>query len=117
MEDIYKHRLLNVAKALRESPNPEDFDMTRFTHCGTPACALGHYAARPDLQQSFSISASGLLIGEKGLRVSHDGCSVMSHFGLTADEAEDLFGMSGCEGAMTTDDAASYIEHYASEML
>src|SRR6187551_2522759 len=47
-------RLMNVAKALRESPNAGRFDMGCYIHsgseeegeknwCGSPACALGHY--------------------------------------------------------------------------
>ena len=54
---IYRQRLLNVVRALRESPKPKAFSMDWYGYgpneafpCGTPQCALGHYAAREDLQ-------------------------------------------------------------------
>lgn len=71
-------RLLNVARALRESPNPKAFTMLRFVHgddsfsntvgsaadwCGTPACALGHYGSRTDLQKIVKIRPANVECG------------------------------------------------------
>lgn len=114
-----RERLLNVAKALRESAAPECFGMGSYaTACGTPACALGHYASRPDLQRALGLTA---IRGEEGflcmrgttLQVSYDGNTVTSHFDIDEDTAELLFGPDGCAGAATAREAAQYIEVYA----
>lgn len=71
-------RLLDVALALRESKNPEAFTMRFYTWgwsstgyvlyphpCRNPECALGHYAARSDLQPILKIdekTRGGLLL-------------------------------------------------------
>jgi hypothetical protein len=59
--DRQNARLLNVAKALRDAAEAKKFFCMRDIaivrdDCGTPACALGHYAARRDLQATFELS-------------------------------------------------------------
>lgn len=94
-----KERLLNVAKALRESPNPGDFRMSSYaTGCGTPACALGHYAARSDLQSAFAFQPGkgpygAVCLGDTSITHGHE--SVRDHFDISADEVSRLF---ACEG-------------------
>jgi hypothetical protein len=113
-----KERLLNVAKALRESPEPKAFTMVRVHTCGTPACALGHYAARRDLQQVFQLSPTAefgeLTIGVWGATRSTNAWLdfVAHHFGITKDQAYRLFGGFGCDNAQTPIRAASYIERF-----
>lgn len=92
-----RQRLLDVARACREAPEPGKFDMRSFVHgCGTPACAAGHYAARPDLH-------GGCLSFDKchGI-VDLDGSSFFAaapdYFGISADEATELFDSGGCTG-------------------
>lgn len=114
---IKKRRLLNVAKACRESKHAADFTMERFGHvCGTPACALGNYAARRDLQDDFSLSKFGSL---RERRHRHDiGINdepVLKHFGITNDQSDQLFGQNGCGNAMTAIQAAKYIERFVAE--
>lgn len=124
-----KERLLNVAKALRESKNPADFTMTTYAQCGTPACALGHYAARPDLQDTFK------LIGDReGLylkNVTHPSCgssncycgsAVCAHFDITPEQATELFASGadeitpvGCGNPANAIEAAEYIERFVAE--
>lgn len=137
-------RLLNVARALRESPAPHLFDMGAFVNdaewlsyksgrvefdpalenfCGTPACALGHYGSRPDLQHIVKI------VKERGLdRDGHavydlrflnnqhvnydDGTKLPEHFGLNYKQMSELFDSDGCGGAKTTVEAAKYIENF-----
>lgn len=119
-----KERLLNVARALRESKNPEQFTMLRHVNtCGTPACAFGHYAARADLQDEFSINtqedpcrfaADGVYHHRDGLKVpcGFDELAVLKHFDLSLAAVEDLFGGCGCNDAKTPLEAAEYIERF-----
>jgi len=118
-----KERLLNVAKALRESANPNDFHMTDYVNdCGTPACALGHYAFRTDLQKLcvikvreddyFSVEYR-VHDDERGYdRLDYDDPPLLEHFGISAEEALELFGGEGCGNAKTPIEAADYIEHF-----
>lgn len=109
--NIYKTRLLNVAKALRESPNPQKFDMGKWGHfCGTPACALGHYAAREDLQSDFSLS---FWQGNLEFPGNDHNAAICEHFGINANEGMELFSFWGCGDAATTLGAALYIEAFA----
>lgn len=107
--------VLNVARALRESPNPERFTMKFFGFgCGTPACALGHYAARRDLQDVLSLTPTGGL-GLADGTPAFDGWDepvVHEHFGLDYQDLRNLFSPWGCGGATTALEAAEYIEHF-----
>ena len=109
MKAVYKKRLLNVAKALRESPAPERFSMEYYAHrdCGTPACALGHYAARRDIQRTFTIERDGAF----GFDIEYEG-QIGDHFGLFDEEVNELFGTFGCRDAKTPAQAARYIERF-----
>lgn len=132
-----KQRLLNVAKACRESPNPEAFTMRKVHYCGTPACALGHYAARRDLQQMFQLPTREALDFNRDrgpLQVYLGSCSIIvgawgatspsgalfvhaqHHFGITAAQAEDLFSSRGCGNARTPIEAAKYIERFVEQL-
>jgi hypothetical protein len=110
-------RLLNVAKALRESKHPDMFSMADQIHgCGTPACAFGHYAAREDLQQAFKIAprwsdAYSIQTSDGSDKdVWWDDESVLEHFGIDRLEADKLFYANGCGNAKTPVEAAEYIE-------
>lgn len=113
-----RERLLNVARALRESPNPERFAMDHWAlGCRTPACAAGHYAARRDLQDVFYLDARGVLcecrIGP--LRLDAALTRLAIHFGVFEEDTESLFGARGCGGAQTTIEAAKYIERFVAD--
>lgn len=111
-----KERLLNVARALRESQVPGDFTMVRLVNpCGTPACALGHYAARTDLQDEYWIDAYGRFRCVSDDRGDDDDDSDAKHFGITSDESSELFGTEGCGEAKTAIEAAEYIEQFVAE--
>ena len=116
MNHTQAQRLLNVATALRESVTPEDFTMLRYGNpCGTPACALGHYASRRDLQKTFRLEIkrrSDVVLDEDGHALWYDHSSIQDHFGIDQAEAEYLFSGGGCGGAETTDQAATYIERF-----
>ena len=110
-----KKRLLNVAKALRESKAPDDFRMEVYSnYCGTPACALGHYASRRDLQTAFTFESKyggyGRLYDDHGFSVDFIDEDIGQHFDIDYRSCEELFSASGCSNAKTTTDAATYIE-------
>lgn len=114
-----KERLLNVARALRESKNPELFTMRSFGHrCGTPACALGHYAAREDLQDAFTLNKDGDFCGasyddpDDAYELGMDSRRVLGHFRITKHQAWELFSEEGCGFAATPIQAAEYIESF-----
>jgi hypothetical protein len=99
-----KVRLLNVARALRESEHPEKFTMRELVNmCGTPGCALGHYASRGDLQDVFLID--GYRMTTVGAGSIYD--VTLAHFG-----EDELFGALGCGEAKTPVQAAEYIERF-----
>lgn len=115
-----KERLLNVAKALRESPNPAEFTMLlEVSGCNTPACAWGHYFFRTDLQSEFEpiVEDDGEISSyarhkPSGLMCTHMSRSTLNHFDIDEDEAEELFGGIGCGDAQTAIQAAEYIERF-----
>lgn len=119
-ERVFRERLLNVARALREDPDPPKFCMAFFHDCGTPGCALGHYAARNDLQSAFYLRRKSDWLGIRtktgraaGPAIGFDDIRVSEHFGLSCyDEAEELFGTRGCGNAKTPIKAAEYIEAF-----
>lgn len=125
--ELGNQRLLNVAKALRESIKPEDFTMDCYINeCGTPACAFGHYACRGDLQNefhlvtekstdtdgTFSIDYFVVHKDNDGGELSFEDDEVLTHFDITYDDSFDLFGYDGCDDAETPLEAAKYIEEF-----
>lgn len=152
---IQEKRLLNVAKALRDAAAARKrFDMGTFVFgtfglvksnydcntetttycnteanfCGTPACALGHYAARTDMQRLLKVAylkdkykgnveyAAIAFFGEEADQHTtcpqYDDPKFVKHFGLDYSEMDELFGGDGCGGAHTAIQAAKYIEKF-----
>lgn len=109
-----KERLLNVSRALRESKNPELFTMARYGHgCGTPGCALGHYAARRDMQSDFILTNRGdLEASVEGLNEYQTVTAALRHFDIDREQEEKLFGSNGCGNAKTPNEAAGFIEQF-----
>lgn len=139
-------RLLRAAKSVEESEIPEAFTMKCFFHgdgiggstpekaqeknwCGTPACVLGHYGSRPDLQRLFVVelvpesltyNSEGNLVKIEhpelkyrsggGLCFSDD--EFLDHFGVTEQQAIDLFDMNGCGNAKTPKEAVTFIRKF-----
>lgn len=133
-----KARLLNAAKAVRESPKPGEFTMEIFGKsepgspkgCGTPCCVLGHYASRVDLQEDFelihdaSMPRSISKLSPKGLgniwtwrdsNLGIDSELVLTHFDISRAESFELFGPNGCGNAKTPEAAAYYIEKFVQD--
>lgn len=143
---IGKKRLMNVVKALRDAAKNDElvkaFTMRFFgwsgndynklnqkiERCGTPACALGHYAARKDLQKKFTLATrnnrkteAGKLIWRNGVpaefgEYARDGqMTVSEYFDISKIDVENLFNSDGCDNAKTPTDAANYIEKFVKE--
>lgn len=116
---INKRRLLNVARAIDESPDPSEFHMGSYgidNACNTPCCALGHYAARTDLQSSFLLSQGQILTNDSArTEIGYDDPAIREHFGITPSEADELFAAEGCGEAQTASDASEYIRSFVAE--
>lgn len=127
MNKVQKKRLLNVARALREARGEAKraFHMGTFVYdrrigqyaCGTPGCALGHFAAREDLQRLMRINRIGEVLYKKDGEplLLMDDCSyedLQEYFGISYDEFQEIFRSDGCGEAQTTIQAARYIEKF-----
>ena len=111
--------LQNIVRALKEAPADAVFDMQRYVHvCGTPACALGFYAAREDLQSFLTLRAGDMTYTrpDSDMRPSHRACytddQLCAHFGLKPKEMFLLFSSRGCDNAATREDAIEYLEGF-----
>ena len=115
-----EERLRNVVKALRESPAPLNFTMSYWGQgCGSPACAMGHYAFREDLQDVYILNESGDIREVDIFSDFPEGPfeSFAKHFDLSQEESMTLFGSNGCNKAETIKEAIAYIEDFITEKL
>ena len=116
-----EERLRNVVKALRESPAPLNFTMSYWGQgCGSPACAMGHYAFREDLQDVYILNELGDIqkvdrVVSEILQLPFE--SFAKHFDLSQQETMALFGSNGCNKAKTIEEAIAYIEDFITEKL
>lgn len=129
---INQKRLMNLIKAVRESPIPEAFTMGCYIRgnrhdtqpdggaipanwCGTPACILGHYAAREDLQKLLRVEKYGdnayrIVYVRNGEPAEFQDTPIHKHFGISDLQAYRLFSSVGCNEAQTPAQAITYIE-------
>src|SRR5689334_20106169 len=102
------NRLLRLANILdvadkkhRERKEPTYFQGYYDHPCGTPACALGHWAAHtPSRWKLISMTMNDGNQDFYGLDAA------ISDFGIDREESHDLFGGNGCDGAKTAKQAA-----------
>jgi len=108
-----KERLLAAARAVREGGAREKFTMHKFAYdCGTPACVL----ARPDLQDAFQLKKNHYgLFDVAGRQLWLDDSIFREHFDLARGAIEELFGETGCDHALSPEEAAQYIENFVKE--
>ena len=124
-------RLRKVVTALRDAAKirklARRFDMDQYGYaaesgntCGTPSCALGHFAARRDLQSLLRLDINGDLWftrktkGELAPRAaSFSSDRITKYFGFEDwEESELLFSSTGCGNATTPGMAALFIERF-----
>lgn len=121
--DVGADRLLALADILDEADakhaakgGPRFTMRTWFHHCGTPACAMGHWAASEDAAtRGWGWNAS------KGdiqcPSVGNLGNEIQKEFGINHLEVDKLFSGAGCGGARTGKEAAIYIRNFVHEKL
>lgn len=128
-----REHMMVLVQANREMEHPERFTMETYVHnewhiarehlpmewCGTPACLLGNFGARSDLQPLLCIKSGELewcQSSEKEyndmefMYVRYSDPRLLEYFDITEDEAADLLGPEGCDGAKTRDEALDYVE-------
>lgn len=108
-----KPRLEKLILALEGVPI-KHFNMDKYGTCGTPACVLGHFAARTDLQRKFVLKHEfhTQLFAIDGHEVDYWDGEVREYFGINAEQAEALFGPEGCDRAQTPAKARRYIRKF-----
>lgn len=115
MNTFQRNNFLNLIKAIAEHPKPSEFTMNYYGHsCGTPGCALGTYASRTDLQDTFKLKVYDLF-STAGYRIDYYHHLVEKHFGLTTEEVHKLFSATGCGGAATAEEAHAYLVNFLAE--
>lgn len=145
MNKVQTKRLLNVAKSLRDAHKAKmKFDMgnyvfgqieaveendsheqsqfvnTEANFCGSPSCALGHFAARTDLQRVLKIAIhenTDFKYAQLELRSTNERADMLEeellqYFGLNKEEMKELFSGVGCRNAKSAITAAKYIEKF-----
>lgn len=100
-------KILDKADALHKKRGEEPYYQGAYEHhnlengCATPACAWGHYAAATRRLADWD--------SRVGTKLQTDICA---EFGLSGAEESEIFNCSGCNGAETAKQAASYIRSF-----
>jgi hypothetical protein len=104
--------ILDVADEKHAEDNEPAYDQGRFYHrCGTPACALGHWAAHNPDRWKMVHGVPYL----RGQRPHADWGEAREEFGITNVEAAQLFGGYGCGDARNGRQAAKYIRQFVAD--
>ncbi len=125
--------ILDTADAEHRKLKEPTYDQETFGHdehpestvemCGTPACALGHYAASMRGRRGwgwhktygmfwpgYTALKSGTWTHDFGQKSPLNAAS--EEFGLNGSEVQDLFETWGCGGAKTAKQASKYIRAF-----
>lgn len=99
--------ILYRADALHEKRSEPAYNQATYVHgCGTPACALGHWA-KANRDRWFFDNFQPFLKKQPDV-----GGDAAKEFSIDEEESEDLFGVDGCDGAQTAKQAAKYIRSF-----
>lgn len=109
--------LLDTVDKEHRARKEPTYDQSHYFHpCGTPSCALGHWAAAHP--RRWRVRRSGYdgrrlypLLRGGNFADSHLS-SVMHEFGLNSDDVDMLFGHQGCNKAKTGKQAARFIRKF-----
>lgn len=87
--------------------------------CGTPSCVLGIYAAREDLQKQFYLVKGKDAVFSKFDHeiIYYADKEIQDHFGISEQDAEELFSGSGCNYAKTAFQALRYLKNFLETKL
>jgi hypothetical protein len=114
--DEGNRRLLRLAAILDKVPTDQTlpdgqpiYDQKQYVHpCGSPACALGHWAAANPKRWEIDRS----ILVKKDSPLSSVVRSAMDEFNLSYLTVDDLFGSYGCGKAKTGPEAAAFIRNF-----
>lgn len=103
---------LSKVDAIHKRRKEPAYSQDTFVHeCGTPACALGHYAVLNPRRWHLVFRAPS--------RINSEICSprndAKDEFDITGDEYWQLFSSYGCDGAATAKQAAAYIRNFVKQ--
>ncbi len=115
--------ILDAADAAHVAKGEPVYRQTAFAHdCGTPACALGHWAHHNQDRWTYDgrpcVGAAPRL--RRGSRNTYKDAAKefhISHNENMEDEADELFGGCGCGEAETGKEAAAYIRDFVFRKL
>lgn len=121
---VFRQRLLNAAQSVLDYDHSEDkvvpgeiYMGSYIKPCGAPACVLGHYAAREDLQDDFRVQYRGIIsrwqLTDGGL--GYDSIQVRAHFNIRLDESLALFGEYGCGNAKHPEQVSEFINNFVAK--
>jgi hypothetical protein len=101
--------ILDTADALHRKRGEPTYNQEDYAHsCGSPACALGHYAANT---RGFKLDRQWYEYFREDKLFTWD-CGADEEFGLSYSEAMELFYYNGCGEAKTAKQAAKYIRSF-----
>jgi hypothetical protein len=110
-------RLLELADILdradeeHRAKGEPGYSQRRFLHhCGTPSCALGHWAAAHPERWTMMTGIPGRWMPFN--QIDPALTAGMHEFCITGGEWEELFEGIGCGGAKTAKQAAAYIREF-----
>lgn len=100
----------------------EGYDQNLVGHaCGTPACAIGHYAVNTPRRWSWTkhgdINVALDFDGDWTDQVAHEFCLAQDDDETSFGESEvnEIFGDRGCDNAKTALEAAKYIRKFVAK--
>lgn len=112
-----RQNFLNLIKAVSEHPMPKMFNMQEYGYdCGTPACILGTYADRSDLQNLFFLRDGSLRSKDSYAYLDFDSPLFAEHFGLDNEQLWKLFSHDGCDRARTIEKAVEYLKKFMEDL-
>lgn len=119
---VFRQRLLNAAQSVLDYDHSEDrivpgeiYMGSYIKPCGAPACVLGHYCAREDLQDDFSVRYRGIIsrnANPNDNSLGFDSIEVRRHFDLRFDESHAIFGEYGCRNARHPEQVSEFIRDF-----
>lgn len=106
-------KILDTADALHKKRGERPYYQGAIIHpCGTPACAIGHYAAHTPSRFRVNKRDESVSYLPSTILDDHEARIAQAEFGISFDEGIEVFGWSGCGKARTAKQAAKYIRSF-----